>query len=80
MIDEDAIRQRWEAFGSTLDERERRLFAAIETRTAGRAGLAPVSQNTGLDRSTLNRGADDLRGGPCCGRFGARWWACRYGG
>jgi hypothetical protein len=40
MIDEDAIRYRWETFGSKLDERGRRLFAAGEVRTArvGRAG------------------------------------------
>src|ERR1700693_150357 len=63
MIDEEAIRQRWEAFGSKLDERGRRLFAAIETRTAGRGGLAAVSRITGLARSTINRGEDDLDAG-----------------
>jgi hypothetical protein len=31
MIDADAIRQRWEAVGSKLDERGRRLFAAADT-------------------------------------------------
>src|SRR5436853_3846585 len=60
MIDENAIRQRWETVGSTLDERRRRLFAAIEVRTAGRGGLAVVSGITGLARSTINRGEDDL--------------------
>jgi hypothetical protein len=34
MIDKDAIRQRWDAVGSKLDERGR-LFAAVEVRTAG---------------------------------------------
>ena len=60
MIDEDAIRQRWEAVGSKLDERGRRLFAAGEVRTAGWGGLAVVSKITGLARSTINRGEDDL--------------------
>src|SRR5437763_14229665 len=60
MIEENAIRCRWEAFGSKLDERGRRLFAAIEVRTAGRGGLATVSKITGLARSTINRGEDDL--------------------
>jgi len=64
MIDENAIRQRWEAVGAELDERGRRLFAAIETWTAGRGGLAAVSRITGLTRSTINRGADDLDAGP----------------
>jgi hypothetical protein len=64
MIDEDAIRQRWEAVGSKLDERGRRLFAAGEVRAAGRGGLAVVAQITGLARSTINRGEDDLDGEP----------------
>lgn len=60
MIDEDAIRTRWNAVGSKLDERGRRLFAAGEVRTAGWGGLAVVSRITGLARSTINRGEDDL--------------------
>ena len=64
MIDEDAIRYRWEAVGSQLDERGRRLFAAGEVRTAGWGGLAVVSRITGLARSTINRGEDDLDATP----------------
>jgi len=60
MIDVDAIRQRWDAVGSKLDERGRRLFAAGEVRSAGWGGLAVVSKITGLARSTINRGEDDL--------------------
>ena len=62
MIDEAAIRLRWEPVGSRLDERGRRLFAAAEVRSAGRGGLAMVSKITGLARSTINRGKDDLDG------------------
>src|SRR6516165_1074949 len=58
MIDGAPIRQRWEAVGAHLDERGRRLFAAVEVRTAGRGGLAVVSKITGLARST--------RAGPGC--------------
>ena len=64
MIDEDAIRYRWETVGSKLDERGRRLFAAGEVRTAGWGGLAAVSRITGLARSTINRGEDDLNAAP----------------
>jgi hypothetical protein len=64
MIDEAAIRLRWNAVGSQLDERGRRLFAAAEVRTAGRGGLAVVSKITGLARSTINRGEDDLDAEP----------------
>src|ERR1700758_5015021 len=64
MIDEEAIRQRWETVGSKLDERGRRLFAAAEVRTAGRGGLAAVSKITGLARSTINRGKQDIDAQP----------------
>jgi hypothetical protein len=64
MIDEDAIRYRWETVGRTLDERGRRLFAAAEVRSAGWGGLAVVSRITGLARSTINRGEDDLDAEP----------------
>ena len=50
--------------GRKLDERGRRLFAAVEVRTAGWGGLAVVSRITGLARSTINRGEDDLDAEP----------------
>jgi hypothetical protein len=64
MIDKDGIRQRWEAVGSKLDERGQRLFAAAEVRAAGWGGLAIVHAITGLARSTINRGEDDLDAEP----------------
>src|SRR5580700_6136051 len=67
MIDEDAIRYRWETVGSKLDERGRRLFAAGEVGTAGWGGLAIVSTITGLARSTINRGENDLDAAPLAG-------------
>jgi hypothetical protein len=64
MIDWHAIRQRWEADGSKRDERGRRLFAASEARAAGWGGLAAVSNITGLARSTIERGLNDLDAPP----------------
>src|SRR5713101_4692092 len=64
MIDCQAIRKRWEAVGSKLDERGRRLFAAGEVRAAGWGGLEAVSEITGLARSTIGRGQKDLEVGP----------------
>jgi hypothetical protein len=60
MVDREPIRQRWETFGSKLDERGRRLFAAAEVRTARHGGLAAVAEITGLARSTIGRGLKDL--------------------
>ena len=64
MIDRDGIRMRWETLGCKLDERGQRLFAANEVRAAGHGALIIVSKITGLARSTINRGEDDLEEGP----------------
>ena len=63
MIDQDAIRARYNALGPFLNERDRRLFAASEARAAGRGGIAAVSRTTGIARSTIGRGLADLRSG-----------------
>jgi hypothetical protein len=63
-IDENGIRQRWEQVGCKLDERGRRLWAASEVQAAGHGALKVVSRITGLARSTINRGEDDLDEGP----------------
>src|SRR5512145_2481318 len=63
-IDADGIRQRWEQVGCKLDERGRRLWAAGEVQAAGHGALQVVSRITGLARSTINHGEDDLDEGP----------------
>jgi hypothetical protein len=68
MIDRRGIQQRWEADGSKRDERGRRVFAASEARAAGRGGLAAVSEITGLARSTIGRGLEELDAPPPRGR------------
>jgi hypothetical protein len=60
MIDEDAIRKRYAAMRDQLNERGRRLFAAAEVRAVGHGGVAAVSRATGLARSTIERGRQDL--------------------
>jgi hypothetical protein len=60
MIDCEAIRQRWRLFGQKLDERGQRLFAAVEARTAGHGGIIAVHEITGIARSTIGRGLDEL--------------------
>jgi hypothetical protein len=45
-------------------QRGRRMFAAAEVRSAGWGGLAIVARITGLARSTINRGEDDLDAEP----------------
>src|SRR3712207_9211752 len=60
MIDEAAIRERFEAMRRQLDERGLRLLAAAEARTAGYGGIAAVARATGIARSTIGRGLADL--------------------
>ena len=61
MIDETAIRSRFEALRRRLDERGRRLFCAAEAQAAGYGGVTMVARATGVARSTINRGLKDLQ-------------------
>ncbi len=63
MIDELAIRLRFEALAPVLDERGRRRFAAAEAAAAGRGGVSAVTRVTGIARSTIGRGVAELRAG-----------------
>src|SRR6266478_8227252 len=60
MVDETAIRSRYEIMRPGLDERGRRLLAAAEARTAGYGGVSAVARATGIARSTIDRGLKDL--------------------
>src|SRR5260221_6200713 len=63
MVDDAAIRLRYEALDPLLDERSRRRLAAAEALAAGRGGVTAVSRVTGLARSTIDRGLAELRDG-----------------
>jgi Rhodopirellula transposase DDE domain len=62
VINESAIRLRFEALAPVLNERARRLFAAAEAAAAGRGGVSAVMRATGIARSTIRRGLNELRG------------------
>jgi Rhodopirellula transposase DDE domain len=70
MIDEAAIRLRYEALKPVLDEQVRRRFAAAEAQAAGHGGVSAVARITGIARSTIGRGLTELReaGAPPPGR------------
>ncbi|MFN0193731.1 MAG: ISAzo13 family transposase [Aestuariivirga sp.] len=61
MIDVAAIKLRYEMVSPVLDERARRRFAASEALAAGWGGIAAVSDATGIARSTIGRGLEELR-------------------
>ncbi len=60
MIDEDALRVRFELVSPSLDERARRLLLGSEACAAGRGGIAAVARATGASHSTVRRGRDEL--------------------
>jgi hypothetical protein len=43
-----------------LDERARRLWAAVEARSLGRGGIIRVAEATGLARATIRAGLKEL--------------------
>ena len=54
------IHRRYEALSPALDERGRRRFAAAEARAYGHGGVSVVSRITGLARSTIRRGVEEI--------------------
>jgi len=63
VIDEAAIAARYLTLAPVLDERARRLVAGSEANAIGRGGVAAVARATGLARTTVQRGVDDVREG-----------------
>ena len=62
MVDEAGIAERYRLLNEMgmLDERGRRVWAAVEARSAGRGGIAAVVRATGLGESTVRRGLEEL--------------------
>ena len=48
---------------ATLDERQRRLFGGLLAMHWGHGGILTVAEITGLSRTTIRRGIDELRRG-----------------
>ncbi len=54
------IRRRFEALSAVLDERGRRCFVAAEARSYGFGGVSVVARVTGMARSTIARGVEEI--------------------
>ena len=61
MVNLDDIRLRWQLAAPFLDERGRRVFAANEALALGFGGVTATALATGIARSTINRGIDELQ-------------------
>ncbi len=62
MADEAEIRRKYEALECVMDERLRRLWAGVEAECSA-GGIAAVERATGLSRTTIRVGRDELRNG-----------------
>ena len=69
---ESEIRKRFQALGSELNERGRRLFAASEANVLGRGGISAVSRATGISRRAIYVGLNEIGKPPLRGPDGRR--------
>ncbi len=53
---------KYEALCDAMNERQRRLWAATEARAIGRGGIACVAEATGMSRTTVRAGIQDVEG------------------
>ena len=58
--DAEALHYKFRALQPLLDERTRRLWAAVEARALGRGGISAVARATGMSRATVRAGLREL--------------------
>jgi hypothetical protein len=63
VIDELAIGERFRALAGELNERQRRLWAASEARSAGFGGISATARATGISVVTIRKGIAELERG-----------------
>ena len=56
----EAIQRKYRLLGQILDERGRRLWAAVEAGQLGRGGVSAVAVATGLSRTTIYQGMEEF--------------------
>jgi hypothetical protein len=61
-IREQEIHRKYSALSRVMDERLRRLWAGAEAEAYGEGGITAVQRATGLSRTTIRMGRDELRG------------------
>ena len=60
---EHEIRRKYRSLFPAMDERQRRLWAGAEAESYGEGGITAVERATGLSRTTIRAGRDELRAG-----------------
>ena len=64
MRDVGTIGDKYRALAGRLDEATLRLWAAVEARSLGRGGVSAVAKATGLSRTTIHSGLEELASPP----------------
>ena len=59
-MDVGTVRTKYEALAPVLNERTRRLWAAAEAEAVGHGGIALVARATGMSRTRIARGIEEL--------------------
>lgn len=65
----DDIKVRFETLAPVLDERARRWWAATEAKALGHGGVLCVAQATGMSRTTIRAGLEELESGNASDRI-----------
>ena len=60
MKTDSPIGQRWKVMRDALDERQRRLLVAVEAKVLGRGGVSAVAVATGVSRTTIAAGIQEI--------------------
>src|SRR6266481_3602619 len=60
MSDAGAIADKYRVLAGRLDEATLRLWAAVEARSLGRGGVSTVAKATGMSRTTIYAGLEEL--------------------
>lgn len=68
MAEDALISRRWSVMREALDERQRRLWVAVEAKVLGRGGIAAVATATGVSRSTIRAGLAEIEAMQVAGR------------
>ena len=63
-VTEEALAAMFAVLSPHLDERQRRLLAGAQARALGRGGIAMVARASGMARSTVRIGANEIDQGP----------------
>ena len=62
MVEEAGLKKKYTLLRPYLNERQQRLLAAADAQLLGRGGISRVAVASGLSRTTIHRGLQELQG------------------